>query len=94
MDGLRYLVHTRPNLAHSVCYVSRFMAEPHEDHHAAVKRILRYIAGTRHHGVQYKKGKARDLLLTGYNDSDHGGDIEDSKSTSSIMFYLGESPIT
>jgi hypothetical protein len=32
MDGLRYLVHTRPNLAHSVCYVSRFMAEPHEDH--------------------------------------------------------------
>jgi hypothetical protein len=46
VGALRYLVHTRPDLAHSVNYVNRCMVEPHGDHQAAVKRILRYIAGT------------------------------------------------
>ena len=70
VGALRYLVHTRPDLAHSVSYVSRFMAESHKDHQAAVKRILRYIAGTRDHGVDYAKGKAGELLLLGYSDRD------------------------
>jgi hypothetical protein len=70
------------------------MAEPHEDHLAVVKRILRYIVGTRDQGVDYARGKAGELLLLGYSDSDHRGDIEDSKSTSGILFYLGESLIT
>jgi hypothetical protein len=94
VGALRYLVHTRFDLAHSINYVSRFMTEPHEDHQAVVKRILGYIAGTRDHGVRYARGKAGELLLLGYNDSGHGGDVEDSKSTSGILFYLGRSPIT
>jgi hypothetical protein len=44
--------------------------------------------------VDYARGKAGELLLLGYSDSDHRGDIEDSKSTSGILFYLGESLIT
>ena len=32
IDGLRYLVHTRPNIAFAVGYVSRFMEDPREDH--------------------------------------------------------------
>jgi hypothetical protein len=70
------------------------MADHHEDHQAIVKRILRYIAGTRDHCVHYARGKTGELLLLGYNDSDHGGDVEDSKRTSGILFYLGRSPIT
>ena len=34
---LRYLVNTRPDLAFSVGYVSRFMEEPQIDHLATVK---------------------------------------------------------
>jgi hypothetical protein len=94
VGALRYLVHTRPDIALSVSYVSIFMVEPHEDHQAIVKRILRYIAGTRDHCVHYARGKTRELLLLGYSDSDHGGDVEDSKRTSGILFYLGRSPIT
>jgi hypothetical protein len=94
VGALRYLVHTRPDLALSVNYVSRFMAEHHEDHQAGVKQILRYIAGTQDHGVHYARQKARELLLFGYNDIDHGGDVEDSKSTSGILFFVGRSPIT
>jgi hypothetical protein len=66
------------------------MAEPHGDHQAAMKGILRYLAGTRDHGVHYAMGKPRELLLLGYSDSDHDGDIEDSKRTSGILFIWGE----
>ena len=32
VDGLRYLVHMRPDIAFSMGYVSRFMVDPREDH--------------------------------------------------------------
>ena len=32
VGGLRYLVHTRPDIAFVVGYVSRFMEDPREDH--------------------------------------------------------------
>lgn len=45
VGALRYLVHTRPDLAHTINYVIRFMAEPHEDHEATAKRILGTLMG-------------------------------------------------
>ena len=41
---LRYLTNTRYDLAYSIGYVSKCMEEPHEEHLAAMKHILRYIA--------------------------------------------------
>jgi hypothetical protein len=51
-----------------------------------VKRIIRYAAGTLDHGIYYPRcpGEAH---LVGYNDSDHTGDIDTSKSTSGILFF-------
>ncbi|XP_066380227.1 uncharacterized mitochondrial protein AtMg00810-like [Miscanthus floridulus] len=46
IGGLCYLVHTRPNIAFTVGYVSRFMEDPREDHWATVKRLLCYVKGT------------------------------------------------
>lgn len=46
VGGLRYLVHTRPDIAYSVGIVSRFMEKPSVVHKNAVKRILRYVSGT------------------------------------------------
>jgi hypothetical protein len=94
VGALQYLVHTRPDLAHSVSFVSRFMVEAHEDHLSAVKRILCYVAGTQEHGVRYARGRAENLTLLGFSDSDHAGDVEDSRNTSGIPFYLGQSPIS
>ena len=47
VGSLHYLVNTRPDLAYSFGYVSRFMEAPREVHLVAVKRILHYVAGTR-----------------------------------------------
>ena len=46
VGGLRYLVHTRPDIAFAVGYVNCFMEDPREDHWAAVKRLLRYVKVT------------------------------------------------
>ena len=89
VGSLRYLTHTRPDLAFSVGYVSRFMERPTSEHQQAVKRIVRYIAGTLDHGLHYPRcpGAAH---FVGYSDSDHAGDIDTSKSTSGILLFLGK----
>ena len=47
VGSLRYLVNTRPDLAFSVGYVSRFLEEPRKDHLVVVKQILCYVVGTK-----------------------------------------------
>lgn len=94
IGSLRYLVNTRPDLAYSVGYVSRFMEEPHMDHLLAVKHILRYIAGTCDWGLFYPRKKGVQPSLEGYSDSDLAGDIDGRKSTTGVIFFLGDSPVS
>jgi hypothetical protein len=93
VGSLRYLAHTRLDLAFSVNYVSRFMQRPMTEHQQAVKRIIRYVAWTLNHGLYYLRcpGEAH---FVGYSDSDHAGDIDTSKSTSRILFFFGKSLIS
>jgi hypothetical protein len=53
-----------------------------------VKRIFRYLKGKEEFGLLYPKGK--DLSLIFYTDSDWVGFIDDQRSTSGAVFYLGE----
>jgi hypothetical protein len=94
VGSLRYLVNTRPDLAFSVGYVRRYMEEPHEDHLATMKHILRYNAGTIDYGVFYPRRKGGRAELHGYSDSDLVGDLDSMKSTSGVLFFLGRSPIS
>lgn len=93
IGSLRYLTHTRPDLAFTVGYLSRFMERPTMEHMGAVKRLLRYLAGTIDHGLNYPRGTG-EAKLVGFSDSDHAGDIDTRKSTSSAMFFLGSSLIS
>ena len=93
VGGLRYLVHTRPDIAYSVGVVSRFMERPTVMHMNAVKRILRYIKGTADFGLMYSSGN-KNNILTGYSDSDLAGNLDDRKSTGGMAFYLNDSLIT
>jgi hypothetical protein len=89
VGSLRYLAHTRPDLAFSVGYVSRFMQRPITEHQHAVKRIIRYVAGTLNHGLYYPRCPGEAHLVR-YSHSDHVGDIDTSKSTSGILFFFGK----
>jgi hypothetical protein len=86
VGSLRYLVNTRSDISYSIGYVSRFMQKPTQEHFGAVKRIIRYIAGTVNYGCQY--GREEEWRLVGYNDSYLAGDIDTRKRTSSIIFFL------
>lgn len=87
IGGLRYLVHTCPDIAYSVGLISHFMEKPTTLHQNATKRILRYVQGTLNYGLVYMKGWG-DYLLSGFSDSDLGGNIDDRKSTGGMAFYL------
>ena len=69
--------------------MSRFMERPTMEHLQAVKRILRYVAGTLDYVLHYGRapGTAR---FVGYCDSDLAGDVDTSKSTTRTMFFLGD----
>jgi hypothetical protein len=92
VGSLQYLVNSRPDLAYSVGYISRFMEAPTMEHMAAVKRVLRYVAGTLHFGCHYTRKKQAQLV--GYSDSDLAGDVDTRKSTTGVFFFLGNNLIT
>ena len=53
---LRYLMHTRPDMAFSVGILSRFMQSPRESHGKALKQVLRYLKSSCGLGLKFKNG--------------------------------------
>nr|GEZ82661.1 zinc finger, CCHC-type [Tanacetum cinerariifolium] len=92
IESLRYLLHTRPDLSYSVGLLSRFMQDPKDHHLKAVKQVIRYIKGTKEHGIIYNKEGG--CKITGYSDSSYGINTDQGKGTTRIVFYFEESPIT
>ena len=83
---LMYLmVGTRPDLAAAVGVLSQFAADPCPTHWQALKRVFRYIQGTKTYGIEFTvDGDA----LQGYSDADWAGDTESRRSTSGYAFMM------
>ncbi|KAL0553606.1 hypothetical protein IC582_007506 [Cucumis melo] len=76
---------TRPDICYVVGIVSRYQSNPGLDHWTAVKIILKYLKRTRDYMLMYR---AKDLILTGYTDSDFQTNKDSRKSMSRSMFTL------
>ncbi|KAL0541273.1 hypothetical protein IC582_021315 [Cucumis melo] len=76
---------TRPDICYSVGIVSRYQSNPRRDHWTAVKNILKYLRRTKDYILVYR---SKDLILTGYTDSDFQIDKDARKSTSGSVFTL------
>eukprot|EP00253_Pinus_taeda_P014068 PITA_14068 len=63
---------TRPDIAHAVGVLSRFMSKPRNEHLIAVKRVFRYLCGTSDYGLCYqgRSGLDRMLDIRGFVDAD------------------------
>ncbi|CAA7029021.1 unnamed protein product [Microthlaspi erraticum] len=92
LGSLQYLAFTRPDLSYAVNRLSQYMHAPTTDHWLAVKRLLRYLAGTSTHGIFLQTGNS--VTLHAYSDADWGGDRDDYVSTNGYLVYLGSHPLS
>ena len=68
------------------------MHSPTEGHWSLVKRIVRYLQGTTSYGLHITRGSS--LSLHGFTYADWVGSLDDRKSTSGYLVYLGSTPIS
>ena len=88
---------TRPDIAHAVSKCSRYAANPSPDHDSAVKRIIKYLAGTAELGLRYGPNGATEGAggaLIGYTDSAYADCLDTRSSTSGYIFFLWNGPIS
>nr|XP_041630563.1 secreted RxLR effector protein 161-like [Drosophila kikkawai] len=80
---------TRQDILHSVAKLAQRNKEPHSEHLAGVKHVMRYLASTLEYKLHYKKtGQA----FAGYVDADWGDDRLDRKSYTGYVFFLAGGP--
>jgi hypothetical protein len=90
---------TRSDIQYAVHQCARFTHSPKKSHGEAMKRIVRYLQGTKHQGMRLKPSK--EMKLDMYCDADFAGlwnheDDQDPtcvKSRSGIIITLGECPL-
>jgi len=87
IGSLLYLTASCPDIMFSVGLCARFQSSSKESHLTAVKRIFRYLAGTKNFGHWYPKGGY--FLLVGYSNVDYEGYKADRKSTLGACQFLG-----
>jgi len=92
VGSLQYLSFTRPDLAFAVSKVCQFMQRPTTDHWTAVKRILRYLRQTMHHGILIRRTSSTDIHA--FSDADWAGCSDDRRSVSGYCVYLGSNLIS
>jgi hypothetical protein len=80
------MITTRPDIAYAIGKLSQHNQNPRNHDWVAVKRVLRYISGTRDFGILYDGSKA--LSIDGYSDADWGGCKATRKSTSGAIFLV------
>ena len=82
---------TRPDIAHAVSVLSRYLAKWNDSHYRAAKHLLRYIRGTSDLCL-VMDGQAGSRILQGYADADWGGDLDARRSTTGLRLrILGQS---
>ena len=85
------MVCTRPDIAHAVGVVSRFMSNPGKEHWEGVKWLLRYLKGTADVTLCFRRTKVN---LEGFSDADLGGCDDSEKSTTGYVFTIGGTAIS
>jgi hypothetical protein len=84
---------TRPDIAYAVQSLSQFSANPTPEHWSAIKRVFRYLQGTRDLGLTYGGGDFTTQFAA-YSDADWGADINDRKSISGYVYLLSGGAIS
>lgn len=94
MGSLLYIANTfRPDISYAVSVLSQFTGNPSDDHWRGVKRVLRYLSGTRTFGLLIKKDEVDTCGLRGFTDADFAGCFS-RKSRTGYAFFVGASMVS
>ena len=96
LGELQFLANcTRPDIAFTVNRLASYTANPSLQHFTAVKRILRYLAGTQDHGITYLKSYINIDNNNFYGFADAAfANHDDLKSTTGYVFLASGGAIT
>lgn len=88
LGSLMYvMMSTRPDICYSVGYLGRFQQQPGQQHWTALKRVVRYLKGTKQMGLDFNRSEGANCLI-GFADADWATDTEDRKSVSGFLFQV------
>ena len=83
---------TRPDLTYITGVLGRFQTNPGMKHWQGLKKSLRYLQGTKHFMLIYKR--TDNLEVIGYSDADFAGCKDSLRSTSGYVFTLANGAIS
>ena len=91
------MVYTRPDIAYACLKLAQYNSRPNNIHWKALKRVLRYLAGTLDKGITYGLGRDKEIApkqLIGWTDLAYADDVDNSHSISGYVFLLNGGPIS
>jgi hypothetical protein len=83
---------TRPNISYAVSVAAKYCLNPSPAHYNALRRILKYLAGTLDLGLFFS-GSNHPLSLSAYSDADFAMDLDDRKSRSGYILFVNHGPV-
>jgi hypothetical protein len=93
VGSINYLVTaTRPDLAYTITHLSQFNSNPTREHFNCLKRVLRFLKGSRTTGLFYPY--RFEPSLAGFSDASYGNFLDDRTSFSGYIFQFGPCTIS
>ncbi|KAL6342944.1 hypothetical protein AAG906_016964 [Vitis piasezkii] len=83
---------TRLDIAYMVGMLGRYQSNLGIDHWKVVKKVLRYLQGTKDYMLTYRR--TNNLEIIGYSDSDYADYKDTRKSSSGYILMLSNGPIS
>jgi len=101
---------TRPDIKYIVSAMSRYLSEPRVAHWKALKKVLRYLNGTKKLGIYYKPvakapkcplgyvssshSSLTNVRVDAFVDSDFANSIDDRRSITGYVYYMAGGPVS
>ena len=88
IGSLLYIIlGTRVDIAFTVIKLARYTSNPSNIHFIAVKRVFKYLKGTKDYGITYYKNASR--FISGYYNADYTSDLFIKSTTGYIILLAG-----
>ena len=87
------VIWTRADLAYTMSVLAKYVNRPGWHHLAALKRVLRYLAGTADYSISWSKGVHLRNIVYGYVDASWADCPMTLQSVTGYVLYLNGGPI-